>query len=639
MSFSSGRTDIPSHLKQNKETGNGIHSLCCRTRWEPQSQIPIRSVHQTFRANSHESSSRCAFHISVLPTRSHTCFRFLEEIIKPHFFCIIRVVLKMRICAYTTRRLQWTVIDCERNLQQRPRTLYKKKCRCTSYKSHPHIKIGCTPVRRTWELLKMSCLSLSMQVIEFYLCDGFLRACPFSFAWHSFDRFRFLFFLTKNQAYRQSFSACRWASCHTTSALGVNFWLRVSLGCQMHLDQVTLKTCPQSLSASLRVMSSKKKKNQNTGLSVLVMNSQLFFADSLTSTLLDWMGYATGLSVLARLHYSINAGIGVEPALSCGNDVGGDVPDELDEQEVVDHTRTTIATGFTCNRRRKSACRTNPWQVFPNICRSNFGEDIADLSNDCVDVQWLLALVGGGNPSDSPRRSSWTSPRTWMVPCQGWSSQNMISSNKFNCPSAVFENCPQFGQDHLLRVELYVVEFWRVYFCPPAQGLLPQEFLSKLLSPRTRRIQGVLPVILCSRIGGISIGQKQKWSDNHSNEPNKILWHNWFVEAPFLRYFSQIVAIHHGTHPPSSGQLQQLRKSSSLCSACHYSAISNLFDRWGVDSDFSKIPWSTSQINAKFQEMIPCRPWEVLFHHGSLCRQILPHDSVSVMVSRFTVSI
>ena len=46
----------------------------------------------------------------------------------------------------------------------------------------------------------------------------------------------------------------------------------------------------------------------------------------------------------------------VEPVLSCGNNVGGDVPDELDEQEVVDTPATTIATGFTCNRRRKSAC-------------------------------------------------------------------------------------------------------------------------------------------------------------------------------------------------------------------------------------------------------------------------------------------
>ena len=145
------------------------------------------------------------------------------------------------------------------------------------------------------------------------------------------------------------------------------------------------------------------------------------------------------------------------------------------------------------------------------------------------------------------------------------------------------EIVPQFGRDRLLRVELCVVEFWRVYFSSPAQGLLPEEFLSKLLSPRTRNIRGVIRVLLCSRIGGILMGQKQKWSDNHSNEPNKILWLNWFVEAPFLRYFSQIVATHHEIHPPSSGQLQQLRKSSFFVgSAYRYSAISNLFERRGV---------------------------------------------------------
>ena len=40
-----------------------------------------------------------------------------------------------------------------------------------------------------------------------------------------------------------------------------------------------------------------------------------------------------------------------------------------------------------------------------------FGEDSTALWRDCVDVQRLLALVVGGNPSDSPRKSSWTSPR------------------------------------------------------------------------------------------------------------------------------------------------------------------------------------------------------------------------------------
>ena len=44
-------------------------------------------------------------------------------------------MLKKRICVHTPRRLQWIVIDCKRNLQQRQRRLYKKCCRCTSYQS------------------------------------------------------------------------------------------------------------------------------------------------------------------------------------------------------------------------------------------------------------------------------------------------------------------------------------------------------------------------------------------------------------------------------------------------------------------------------------------------------------------------
>ena len=76
-----------------------------------------------------------------------------------------------------------------------------------------------------------------------------------------------------------------------------------------------------------------------------------------------------------------------------------------------------------------------------------------------------------------------------------------------------------------------------------------------------------------------------------------------------LRYFSHVVAIHHGIHPPSSGQLQQLRKGSFLHSAYRYSAISNLLERWGVDLDEPIIPWSTSKINVKFQEIINECKW------------------------------
>ena len=163
----------------------------------------------------------------------------------------------------------------------------------------------------------------------------------------------------------------------------------------------------------------------------------------------------------------------------------------------------------------------------------------------------------------------------------------------------------------------------------------------------------------------------------------KILWLNWFVEAPFLWCSSQIVAIHHGIHPPSSGQLQQLRKGSFLYPACRYFQQSHLI----FNGEFSSFPqiltvdWSTATVmkgtsplfsillfsNPKSFWTVRCRrflinnsmvnftdfcrirgivsvndswlpSWlqEVVFHHGSLSCQILLHGSVSVTVSRFT---
>ena len=168
---------------------------------------------------------------------------------------------------------------------------------------------------------------------------------------------------------------------------------------------------------------------------------------------------------------------------------------------------------------------------------------ISPISAQTVGVQWLLALVGGGNLSDSPSGFSWSSPRTWMVPCQGWSSQNFSLLQKIWIVHLRFlwEVSAIWASSSPSRWALCCGILMR----PPrpiAQGPPPWEFLSNYLSQRTRRIRGVLRVILCSRIGGISIGQKQEWSDTHSNEPNKFLWLNYFVEGPFLWYFSQIVA-------------------------------------------------------------------------------------------------
>ena len=64
----------------------------------------------------------------------------------------------------------------------------------------------------------------------------------------------------------------------------------------------------------------------------------------------------------SALSHSINAGIGVEPVLSCVN-VGGDVPDELDEQEVVDQPGKTTATGVAHTLEAASRTRRNKARV------------------------------------------------------------------------------------------------------------------------------------------------------------------------------------------------------------------------------------------------------------------------------------
>ena len=58
---------------------------------------------------------------------------------------------------------------------------------------------------------------------------------------------------------------------------------------------------------------------------------------------IDWvLGFFGGLDdgllrvCSSALSHSTDAGIGVEPVLSCGTDVRGIEPDELDEEEVVD---------------------------------------------------------------------------------------------------------------------------------------------------------------------------------------------------------------------------------------------------------------------------------------------------------------
>ena len=159
------------------------------------------------------------------------------------------ICLKMRICVYTHRRLQGIVIDCKRNLQQ-DKGYCTKKCRCTSFKS-PHIKIGCTPVRRAWED-HLSSMFHSEEFDELTNITGPVLVCC------TFNKLRSTFWLSDLVFPGLS------------DALGL-------------YDIENLFTVLISISPH-HVF-------EITGLPVLVMNSQHLFADSLTSTLLDWLSY------------------------------------------------------------------------------------------------------------------------------------------------------------------------------------------------------------------------------------------------------------------------------------------------------------------------------------------------------------
>ena len=351
----------------------------------------------------HRSGSKDWFSVQRIQLRD-TCLRFLEQIITLQCFCIFRVMLKTRICVYTHRRLPWIAIGCKRNSQQRRRTLYQKN-------------VGVHLFAALENSLNRRVGVFQCRLSNFASAMGFPRACPsvlLDTRWSILAKRKFELIIRvslHDGGLPRWFGLC-------TGTLKFDFECPRAVRCTWTSDIENLSTVLISIPPH-HVFKIQKR---ITGCPILVMNSQLLFADSLTSTSLHWLGYATGLSVLARLHSHIQ--LMLESLLSLY------FPAVM-VLEVMYQTSNHDNTWFTCKRQSKSACWTNSWQVFPNIFRCNFGEDIADLCIDCVDVQWLLALVVGGNPSDSPRRSSWTSPRTWTVPCQSWSSQNLISSNKF----------------------------------------------------------------------------------------------------------------------------------------------------------------------------------------------------------------
>ena len=82
--------------------------------------------------------------------------------------------------------------------------------------------------------------------------------------------------------------------------------------------------------------------------------------------------YGSRLTSLSSLSHSIDAGSGIEPLTSNVDDVGNVGVDKLDNEDIVDKPSTIIATCFTCDRRRKSACWRSSWQVFPHIFSKQF---------------------------------------------------------------------------------------------------------------------------------------------------------------------------------------------------------------------------------------------------------------------------
>ena len=89
-----------------------------------------------------------------------------------------------------SRRLQVIDIDCERNLQRRQRTLYKKKyCLCTSYKAPRTFKSGVHLFAALENSLKCLVWVSQCRSSNFTSVTGFSVLA--AFAWHSFDRFRF----------------------------------------------------------------------------------------------------------------------------------------------------------------------------------------------------------------------------------------------------------------------------------------------------------------------------------------------------------------------------------------------------------------------------------------------------------------
>ena len=284
---------------------------------------------------------------------------------------------------------------------------------------------------------------------------------------------------------------------------------------------------------------------------------------------------------------------------------------------------------FTCNRRRKSACWRSSWQVFPNIFSKKILMRISLISvltvlmcNDFL--LWSVVetrLILQESVLELLLQLGWYLIKVEVL--RTWSPPIILN---FLCGFG--ELSPMWSRSHPSR-ELFVVEFWRVYFYPLLKvgyKKVPFQTSHSTYQTYSRSDSGnsMLPNWWNFNRNGVIISPT-----NRKKPLTQMIRRSAFSSV----FFADIC---NSSWNPSTVEWSiatVTQRCLPLFSVPLFSSLKS-FERWGVDSDFAIIPWSTSQINAKFQEMIPCLPWEVLFHHGSLRCQI--HDSASVIVSRFT---
>ena len=180
----------------------------------------------------------------------------------------------MRICVYTTRRLQWIVIDCKRKLQQDKGYCTKKILSVHILQVPPHIKIGCTVVRLTWEDHWLS-LFHPEEFDEQAAITG-LTVLTWLLLNPRAQRYFLTFKFGVPRDVRCTWTKWQWKLVHSpyqhpSRTMSSKLWDRK--GVPQHSTYLQ-----DQMNLSL------------TGLRVLIMNSQLLFADSLSSTLLDLLG-------------------------------------------------------------------------------------------------------------------------------------------------------------------------------------------------------------------------------------------------------------------------------------------------------------------------------------------------------------